>query len=299
MSERFERPTLTTVVPTRKVERARVEALEPAAWRLIFSGALDGPLNMAIDEAIAEAVAAGDAPPTLRLYGWQPPCLSLGQAQAWDVVDFARCADLGWDVVRRPTGGRAVLHIDEITYMLCAPEAEPRVRGGVLESYRRLSTGLLAALRQIGVEPERAQSVYADRGESGPACFDGPSDYEITVGQRKLIGSAQLRKKGIVLQHGALPLFGDITRVAEGLAFDLPGQRLALKNRLHWRATTLAEGLRGRQLSLDEAAGFVRQGFAEALNLTLVETTLTPAETARAQVLRAEKYAHSAWTKRL
>ena len=299
MSDRFERPKLLVTVPTRKVERTRVEPLEPATWRLIESGALPGALNMAVDEAIAEAVAAGDSPPTLRLYGWQPPCLSLGQAQPWDVVDFERCAALGWDVVRRSTGERAVLDIDGATYMRGGPENEARVRGGVLESYRRLSTGLLAALRALGVGPERAQSYYEDKGESGPACFDGPSDYEITLGQRKLIGSAQMRKRGIVLQHGALPLFGDITRVAEGLAFDLPGQRLALKNRLRWRATTLAEGLRGRQLSLAEAAACLRQGFAQALALNFVEAGLTATELARAEALCAEKYANPAWTKRL
>lgn len=292
------RPELKVVVPTRKVERVRVEALEPAGWRLVLSGEADGPWNMALDEALAEAVAAGVSPPLLRLYGWRPPCLSLGQGQAWDVVDAARCEELGWDIVRRPTGGRAVLHIDELTYTICAPEEESRVRGGVLESYRRLSAGLLAALRLMGLEPERAQSYYEDRGEAGPACFDGPSDYEITLGQRKLIGSAQMRKKGIVLQHGALPLHGDITRVAEGLAFDLPGQRLALKNRLRWRATALDEALGGRRLSWEEAAAYVRQGFASALNLTWEETPVTAAEWTRAGQLRAEKYAHSGWTQR-
>ncbi len=293
------RPELKVVVPTRKVERVRVESLEPAVWRLVISGQTTGALNMAIDEALAEAVAAGASPPVLRLYGWRPPCLSLGQAQAWDVVDEERCAGLGWDVVRRPTGGRAVLHIDEVTYMVCAPEEESRVKGGVLESYRRLSAGLLAALRLMGLEPERAQSYYEDRGEAGPACFDGPSDYEITLGQRKLIGSAQMRKKGIVLQHGALPLWGDITRVAEALAFDLPGQRLALKNRLRWRATALDEALGGRQLAWEEAAAYLRQGFASALNLSWQETPLTPAESARAAQLQAEKYAHPSWNKRL
>jgi lipoate-protein ligase A len=90
-------------------------------WRLITSGYGDGPRNMAVDEAILEAVAAGESPPTLRFYAWQPPCVSLGYRQPANVVDVERCAAAGWDVVRRPTGGRAILHVDELTYSVVAP----------------------------------------------------------------------------------------------------------------------------------------------------------------------------------
>ena len=278
--------------------RSPREAYEPATWRLLNTGAQDGPTNMAIDEAILEAIAAGESQPTLRFYGWQPACLSLSFAQPWDDADLDRCAQLGWDVVRRPTGGRAILHIDELTYSVCAPESNPRVHGGVLESYQRLSEALLAGLRLMGLDPAKAKPYYEDRGEPGPACFDGPSNYEITIGQRKLVGSAQMRRKGVVLQHGTLPLHGDITRIAQGLAVDMPGQRLAIVNRLQYRATTLEASL-ARQVAFDEAAELLRQGFATALNLTLETGTLTPAETNRAAALRAEKYANESWTTRL
>lgn len=253
---------------------------------------------MAVDEAVLEAVAAGASPPTLRFYGWEPACLSLGFAQPWDDADLERCAGLGWDVVRRPTGGRAILHVDELTYSVCAPEGEARVRGGVIESYERLSLALLRGLKSMGLDPQRAQAVYEDRGAAGPACFDGPSHYEITIGQRKLVGSAQMRKKGVVLQHGTLPLYGDITRIAEALYVDAPGQRLAIVLRLNYRATTLEAGL-GKRVDYDEAVVHMRQGFVDALNLTLEEGTLSQDEAARAQALRTEKYTSEAWTERV
>jgi lipoate-protein ligase A len=276
----------------------RRESYEPASWRFLDTGRQAGPANMAVDEAILEAVAAGESRPTLRLYGWQPACLSLGYGQSWDVADFDACAERGWHVVRRPTGGRAILHVDELTYSVCAPMDEPRVRGGVLESYQRLSEALLAGLRLLGLEPARAKPYYQDQGEPGPACFDGPSHYEITVGQSKLVGSAQVRKHGVVLQHGTLPLYGDITRVVQALFFDAPGQRLAAQARLNYRATTLAASL-GRRVEYEQAAEAMRQGFAQALTLELKEQGLSESEQARAGALRAEKYGHESWTRRL
>src|SRR6476659_8951378 len=106
-----------------------------AAWRLVLSLPSDGPLNMAVDEAILLAVAEGSSPPTLRFFDWTPPCLSLGYSQPAAEVDFGRLARLGYSLVRRPTGGRAILHTDELTYSVIAPMEEPRVRGGVMESY--------------------------------------------------------------------------------------------------------------------------------------------------------------------
>lgn len=268
-----------------------------ATWRLLNTGAADGATNMAIDEAILLAVAAGRAPATLRCYGWEPPCLSLGQAQPAGAVDRARLAERGWDLVRRPTGGRAILHADELTYSIIAPYAdEPRVQGDVPESYQRLSRGLLAALHLLGLRPERAQPVRGgDRGDPGPACFDGPAQYEITFGGFKLVGSAQMRRSGVVLQHGTLPLGGDITRIAQGFAVENEGQRRAIAARLGFRATTLSRAL-GRAVTFEEAAEALARGCAEALNLTLVPGALTAEERAAAARLRAEKYASETWT---
>ncbi|HEX9617401.1 MAG TPA: hypothetical protein VGA03_08280, partial [Anaerolineales bacterium] len=110
-----------------------------ARWRLIHTPPAPGAWNMAVDEAILEAVGRGQADPTLRLYAWSPPCLSLGYAQPSSDVDLPQLHALGWDLVRRPTGGRAILHTDELTYAVIAPLSEPRLAGSVLESYQSLS----------------------------------------------------------------------------------------------------------------------------------------------------------------
>ena len=256
----------------------------------------DGATNMAIDEAILEAVAAGDSPPTLRFYGWKPACLSLGYAQQAAVADWEACAAFGWDVVRRPTGGRAILHVDELTYSVCAPEGEPRVAGTVLESYRRLSDALAEGLELMGLKPARARADGA--GESGPACFDGPANYEITIAGRKLVGSAQARRLGVVLQHGSLPLTGDIGRISRALAVEGEEARTAIARGLARQAITLENSL-GREISFAEAARFLADGFRRALNLELAPDELTVREWERARAIRAEKYGNRAWTRRL
>ncbi|RLC86950.1 MAG: hypothetical protein DRI79_09275, partial [Chloroflexi bacterium] len=176
---------------------------------------------MAVDEAILRAVAAGLVPPTLRLYAWEPPCLSLGRAQPLADVDREAVQAAGFNLVRRPTGGRAILHVDELTYSVVAPQGEPRVTGGIVESYRRLSAGLVHGLERLGmaglVADRRAPPSPTGRGGTG-VCFEVPSDYEITAGGRKLVGSAQMRAQSVVLQHGAVPLHGDIARICSLLA---------------------------------------------------------------------------------
>jgi lipoate-protein ligase A len=244
---------------------------------------------MAVDEAILRTVASQEAPPTLRLYAWDPPCLSLGRGQAVDDVDHAAVKAAGYDLVRRPTGGRALLHVDELTYSVIAAEGEPRVAGGVVESYRRLSAGLVRGLELLGVGHVVADERVENRDEEGPVCFEVPSDYEITVGEKKLVGSAQMRSRGVVLQHGAVPLCGDITRICPLLrAHPDPA-------RVRARATTVGRAV-GRRVSWEEAADALAEGFAEALNLRLEAGGLTTGERAAARELRAEKYATRAWT---
>jgi lipoate-protein ligase A len=262
---------------------------ETAAWRLIQSGPADGATNMAIDEAILRAVARGEASPTLRFYAWDPPCLSLGRGQPVSDVDRQALQAAGYHLVRRPTGGQAILHIDELTYSVVAPEGEPRVAGDVVESYRRLSRGLVRGLERLGAADIVADQRAQNRGHEGPVCFETPSDYEITVGGRKLVGSAQMRAQGVVLQHGALPLYGDIARICP-LLVSHPDPR-----RVRVRAVAVDEVL-GRAPTWDEAAAALTAGFADALNLTLDPATLTPQEHTTAQQLRADKYATPLWT---
>jgi lipoate-protein ligase A len=257
---------------------------------------------MAVDEAILQTVAEGHAPPTVRFFGWTPPCLSLGYAQPLRDVDQERLRTLGWDLVRRPTGGRAILHTDELTYSVIAPMAEPRVLGGVIESYRQLSAGLLRGLEILGLRV-RADKEYGKDSTSKiqdsnlPVCFEVPSNYEITAGEKKLLGSAQVRKRKVVLQHGTLPLTGDITRICDALHFDSEEARGQVRARVAERATTVANVL-GREVTWSEAAHAMQHGFAATLNLTWDEQPLSPEEHQRAAQLKEEKYGTEGWNGR-
>lgn len=264
------------------------------SWRLLNTGLAEGAWNMAVDEAIVRAVHAGLVPPTLRFYGWSPPCLSLGQAQAAAEVDFGACAALGIDVVRRSTGGRAILHTDELTYSVVAPESDPRVSGDIVTSYRKLSAGLMEGLRLLSVPGVQAapQTESPANHPNSPVCFEAPSHYEITVQGKKLAGSAQMRKGGMVLQHGALPLTGDIARICQLL-------RLAPNpDRVRARAATV-EAVIGRIVSFEAAADAMAQGFARALDVELAAGQLTPQENRWADELRQGRYGLEEWTKRL
>ncbi|HLB45830.1 MAG TPA: lipoate--protein ligase family protein, partial [Anaerolineales bacterium] len=269
----------------------------PAAkWRLLITQPTDGPLNMAIDEAILPGVAEGASPPTLRFFAWEPPCLSLGCSQPVTDVDMDRVKARGYGLVRRPTGGKAILHTDELTYSVITPQTDPRVAGGIVESYRRLSEGLLRGLALMDLiarndatyftaeyaeSEEKKQNNSANAALSAakdnPVCFETPSNYEITVIGKKLIGSAQARKQGVVLQHGSLPLTGDIARICDVLTFGDEAARERAKERVRARAITLELAL-GQIVPWQTVADAMKHGFREALNLEFESGELSEAE---------------------
>lgn len=255
---------------------------------------------MAVDEAILEATAGGNLPPTLRLYAWNPPCLSLGYAQPVTDVDKGKLAALGWDLVRRPTGGRAILHTDELTYAVIGPQSEPRLQGSILESYQRISRALLKALTLLGL-PAQAHPLPSgeQNGDSkGPVCFEVPSNYEITIHGKKLVGSAQARKREGVLQHGTLPLWGNLTRITQVLCFTMESERERAAARLDSRATTIEAEL-GYRVGWDEAAQAFVSAFQQELALSLTPASLSDAELVRAEELVRDKYGNREWTERI
>lgn len=256
----------------------------------------DGASNMAVDSAILAAVAGGDQPPTLRLYGWDPFSLSLGYGQRSRDVDFDALASRAWDLVRRPTGGKAILHGDELTYSLSLPLDHPLAGGDIVESYRRISAGFLRALEILGLAADAPHQGERARGaDLGPVCFEMPSHYEISVGGRKLIGSAQLRRRGALLQHGALPLVGDLARICDVLHFASEASRALRKQNLRDRALTLAEAA-GKPLTWSAAASAIEQGFAGAFDLEIMPDQLSPAESNQVEQLLAERFRNPAWT---
>jgi len=212
-------------------------------------------------------------------------------------VDVKRCADLGYDIVRRPTGGRAILHTDELTYSVAARQDDPLMSGMVMDVYLRLSDGLVEGLLRLGVEVEPAPGANRAGPDVSAACFEVPSAYEILAGGKKLLGSAQNRRSGFVLQHGSLPLTGDLARLIECLVLSSDAERDKLRRSLTEHATTL-EAAAGRSIGFDEAVDALAAGFESALGIELLPADLTEAEQAWALELARDKYGHPDWTER-
>jgi len=251
---------------------------------------------MAIDAAILAAVEAGKSLPTLRLYRWNPPCLSLGYSQAFSDVEEEELAAYGWDVVRRPTGGRAILHTDELTYAVIGPKSDPRLAGSLMDSYQHISKALFAALSQMGL-PVKVHSGKNPEAHHQPVCFENPSNYEITANGKKIIGSAQARKKTSLLQHGSLPLIGDLTRVTKALRYPTDTERHQAAEVLLQKAVTVYDIL-GVEISWDHAARIVSDSFSRVLNLNLAAEDLSLQELDQALQLESDQYSHPDWTKR-
>ena len=284
---------------------------EQPIWRLLITPPADGAWNMAVDEAIAAHTGRGDGLPTLRFYSWQPACVSLGRHQPLADIDLIRCAALGYDVVRRPTGGRAILHTDELTYAVAGPQTDPVLAGAVLDSYLRLSQGLLAGLQRLGLVVSKAPPTQRASADAGPVCFEVPSAYEIVVptsatpvgpvnnrtygAPRKLVGSAQSRRQGWVLQHGTLPLVGDVTRLVDVIVFPDEAERASQRQMLAERAASVEDAL-GRAVTFDQAAAALAAGFTAALGIQLEPGELTPSEIDLAATLRSDQYAAHTWT---
>jgi len=269
-------------------------------WRLLYTLPSSGAWNMAVDESILEHIYRSEAMPTLRLYAWKPACLSLGQAQSFADVDMERVKANGWEVVRRVTGGRAILHTDELTYSVTGSADEPVLAGSVLESYNRLAQALMFAIRELGLPVEMKEHVATGEPATlnlNPVCFEVPSTYEITVDGKKLIGSAQARKKEGVLQHGSPPMTGDLTRICQALIFKDEAAREVAAQRLLARATTV-ESIIGVETAWETAAQAFVYGFEAQLGISFQRGEMSRSEFERAEELVNEKYANTAWTER-
>lgn len=284
-------------------------------WRLLRTGPERGPWNMALDEALARLAALGSSPPTLRFYAWDPPALSLGYFQSLAEVDLEACRRLGIDVVRRPTGGRAVLHDRELTYALVLPlsylvttlpppdgreAADPLqgtwARASVPESYRALSRGLLLGLQRLGVKAEisRGAGEPRSRGDSTPPlpgtsapqpfCFLAPARYELHVQGRKIVGSAQRRFHGSLLQHGSILLEFQPEPLCAVLR--LRSQEEVLRAKVGSLKGVL--GVPPPRSVLEEA---ILQGFEEAFQIRFEEGAFREEELKLAQELLKTRYA--------
>ena len=244
---------------------------------------------MAVDEAILEAYegAAQKPGPTLRLYGWQPAALSLGRGQRAEGAHDARVlAALGIGLVRRPTGGVAVLHEFERTYAVVGALGVPPFSGGPIATYRTIAEALRLGLKRLGVEALPVEPRRGAPRDDSAACFLSVGAWELVANGRKLVGSAQARRRGAFLQHGSIPLRSDPSRLATVLGAPVDASRYV----------DLESATGG---AVDPAA-FDRacvQGFEEAFGARLLPGTLTESEALRAAELRCWKYDSIAWTR--
>jgi lipoyl(octanoyl) transferase len=284
----------------------------PPEWRLLPGDGeeiqpADGARNMAVDAALLRSVQGGGAP-AVRLYRWAPACLSFGRNQpARGLYDQRVAAARGIDFVRRPTGGQAVLHDDELTYAVIAPVP---ALGRPRAAYRRINEALVAALRSLGVPAAVATdgmdggagaayagALAAGRGSWSDACFRRPAAGEVVVGGRKLVGSAQRVEGGVVLQHGSL-LLGGSQSAAEDLLLEGP---VGIQARAQTGGTpgwTTLERESGGRPGWAALAAALREGFEGALGISLAPSPLLAAEEADALRLR-ERFRSGEWTWRL
>jgi len=274
-------------------------------WRMIFSGASDGFFNMALDEALLISCQQGASTPVLRLYQWNPPAVSLGYFQSTKrAVDLRKCRERGVDVVRRITGGRAVLHQDEITYSVCASTSDsPELGENVQDTYRKLSRALLEFLRVLGIQGEwvrpsaetRLTSVSA--GFSVP-CFLSSSRYELTADGRKLMGSAQRRfslRSGQRMKESSIPLGKGQCQLAELLPDE--GSTDQLQRELSEKSTHL-DALLGRKVSPEEMTRAFRKGFEKTWGCRMETSTVRENELQMARRLARDKYGSDQWNLR-
>lgn len=251
-----------------------------AAWRLIVDdGPADGAWNMALDRAIQLSCDYGNSPPTLRLYRWVRPTVTLGRFQKVATIDADFCAANSIDVVRRFTGGRGVLHDDEVTYsIVCGiKDGIPR---GVAASYRVLCTGLAEAYRLLGVEAALTATARGDR--SSAACYLHATAADLSIGALKLSGSAQVWSGETVLQHGSFTIRRDVD--VESSVFRLSVDASAL---LAERTATLSE-LVDPVPSIGRISDAVASGVSDALHVDLEPGVVTPQEADLAATLLSQ-----------
>jgi lipoyl(octanoyl) transferase len=268
-------------------------------WRILSdplrSQGRSGAWNMAVDEVLLSEVEAGRSLPTLRVYGWTPACVSLGHSQhAERELDLAKVRDLGYDVVVRATGGRAVLHIGELTYsIIAAPDSEDWCATQTV-SYRTISQAVAQALAEegFGVSLDRGYPVEKPQGlRAMTPCFSSTARSEVVWGDRKVVGSAQRRLRGAFLQHGSILVSQEHRRMVECLNLD-EGKRLSYLEILDRNSISLEAAL-GRRLRWSDLAQGFEIRFASALGIDAVAMGLSADESARIEALALVKSARA------
>ncbi|WP_335872793.1 lipoate--protein ligase family protein [Bacillus sp. 2205SS5-2] len=269
-------------------------------WRFIDSGNCSPYFNMALDEALLDWHSEGMIPPTIRFYGWNPATLSIGYFQKIEReinLEMVKKHNLGF--VRRPTGGRGVLHEHELTYSVIVSEEHPDMPKTVTEAYRVISEGILKGFQLLGFDayfavPRTEEERSSLKNPRSSVCFDAPSWYELVVEGRKVAGSAQTRQKGVILQHGSILLDLDEDKLFS--LFNYPNDRVKDRMQRAFKNKAVAiNDISDHVIRIEEAKIAFKKGFEEGLSIQLEPYELTKEERVYVEELAFSKYESRGW----
>lgn len=269
-------------------------------WIFINSGAGSPAFNMALDEALLAWHSEGLIPPVIRFYSWQPAALSIGYFQNVEKeIDMEAVDRLGLGFVRRPTGGRGVLHEHELTYSIIVSEDYPEMPETVTEAYRVLSEGLLEGFKNLGLDayfsvPDTEEKRADLKKPKSAVCFDAPSWYEMVVEGKKVAGSAQTRQKGVILQHGAILIDLDAEKLLSVFKFSSEAAKERMRSKIPEKAVSI-NSLREKPVTPEECIRAFKAGFEQALSISLESYNLTEQQLADVKALEKIKYGNSEW----
>nr|WP_269668149.1 biotin/lipoate A/B protein ligase family protein [Staphylococcus arlettae] len=238
---------------------------------------------MAFDEALLNFVSRGEIDPVIRFYTWNPATLSVGYFQRLTKeIDTAKVKALGYGLIRRQTGGRGVLHDKELTYSVIVLESHPNMPSTITEAYRVISEGLLEGFKLLGFDayfaiPRSEEEREKLKQPRSAVCFDAPSWYELVVEGRKIAGSAQVRQKGVILQHGSLLQDVDIDELFDLFIFKNDRLKDKMKQAFVDKAVAIND-IAERHISIAEMESAFEAGFKKGLDIEFKPLKLTPSQ---------------------
>ncbi|WP_102345621.1 lipoate--protein ligase family protein [Bacillus sp. Marseille-P3661] len=269
-------------------------------WNFIDSGNCPPSYNMALDEALLNWHSEGKIGPTIRFYGWNPPTLSVGYFQTVEnEINMEAVQSHGLGFVRRPTGGRAVLHDQELTYSVIVSESHPLMPKTVTEAYRVISGGILEGFKQLGLDayfavPTTESELQTLKNPKSAVCFDASSWYELVVEGRKVAGSAQTRQKGVILQHGSILLDLDEEKLFS--LFKYKNERIKERMKAGFKNKAVAiNNLTKTPVTIGNAMEAFKSGFEKSLNIHLEPYILSKEENDVIAKIESDKYLKQEW----
>jgi lipoate-protein ligase A len=256
--------------------------------RIITQGHNNAFFNIALDEAISEAVRKKLSPPTLRLYQWDKPSISIGYFQKISDINIDYCSKMGYPIVRRPTGGRAILHDSELTYSLSARIDSSPFKGRLIEDYTFISKALVSGLKLAGIDAQISFSKKRCFRQKSPACFKVASYGEITINGKKVIGSAQKRYNNGFLQQGSILLNFDARKLRDVLRFNDKEDFKEIGALREYAP----------EISYNDLKNSLKEAFEMVLKVKMISDNPTDFELQLAKELELKKYSTQEWNLR-